>query len=183
MTAFNAPRDDSSRKGLGSRGRRILARTYDATTALGRSTSAGVGSFCTGAWLCISLTRPALPKSISDIADSPMPETSSTRPRPYLSWVTRSPGSSTSSGRLPAPDAAWATAAVCRTGRPRSPARWARARIGAPPVDEMLRDLAQEPRLRVHHRLTPRRPDLRAADVEALAGARDADIRQPPFLG
>ena len=56
----------------------------------------------TGAWLCISLTRPELPKSMSDIADSPTPDTSSTRPRPYLSWLTRSPGSSTSSGRLPA---------------------------------------------------------------------------------
>src|SRR5690242_12793603 len=61
-------------------------------------------SLLTGAWLCISFTRPALPKSISDIADSPTPDTSSTRPRPYLSWVTRSPGSSTSSGRLPAAD-------------------------------------------------------------------------------
>ncbi len=50
--------------------------------------------------MCISLTRPELPKSISDMADSPTPETSSTRPSPYLSWVTRSPGSSTSSGRL-----------------------------------------------------------------------------------
>src|SRR5689334_12851569 len=63
-------------------------------------------SLLTGAWLCISLTRPALPKSISDIADSPTPETSSTRPRPYLSCVTRSPGSSTSSGRLPAAERA-----------------------------------------------------------------------------
>src|ERR1700757_1785050 len=37
---------------------------------------------------------------MSDMADSPTPETSATRPSPYLSWVTRSPGSSTSSGRL-----------------------------------------------------------------------------------
>ena len=44
-------------------------------------------SFWIGAWLCISLTRPALPKSMSDIADSPTPDTSSTRPRPYLSWL------------------------------------------------------------------------------------------------
>jgi len=52
----------------------------------------------------MSFTLPALPKSINDIADSPAPETSSTLPSPYLSWVTRSPGSSTNSGRLPADD-------------------------------------------------------------------------------
>lgn len=52
----------------------------------------------------MSLTRPALPKSISDMADSPTPETSSTRPRPYLSWVMRSPGSSTMRAFLPPPE-------------------------------------------------------------------------------
>ena len=31
--------------------------------------------------------------------------------------------------------------------------------VGAPPVDEVLRDLAQEPRFRVQHRLAPRRAD------------------------
>ena len=71
-----------------------------ATTRWASPTAARAWS--TGAWLCISFTRPELPKSMSDMADSPIPETSSTRPRPYLSWVTRSPGSSTISGRLPA---------------------------------------------------------------------------------
>src|SRR4029079_17623331 len=37
-------------------------------------------SLATGAWLCISLTRPELPKSISDIADCPPPAPPPTRP-------------------------------------------------------------------------------------------------------
>ena len=84
----------------------IALRAAARDRALGKAVIAARYSFVIGAWLCISLTRPALPKSISDIADSPIPDTSSTRPRPYLSWVTRSPASSTTNGRLPADERA-----------------------------------------------------------------------------
>jgi len=127
--------------------------------------------------LCISFTRPALPKSISDIADSPMPETSSTRPSPYLSCVTRSPGASTSSGRLPAPD---------RDGDERGrtePAGTGDGRTerrrggGAPPLDELLRISRRKRDSGVQHRLSPGRTDDCPAQVQPLTGPGDARHR------
>ena len=47
----------------------IVLALLPATARWARPTSARASA--TGAWLCISFTRPALPKSISDIADSP----------------------------------------------------------------------------------------------------------------
>ena len=41
--------------------------------------------------MSIIFTRPAEPKSINTIALTPAPVDSSTVPRPYLSWLTRSP--------------------------------------------------------------------------------------------
>jgi len=53
----------------------------------GETTSESLRAMVKGAWLCISLTRPELPKSMSRLADSPTPD-NPRRDEEYLSWVT-----------------------------------------------------------------------------------------------
>ncbi len=133
----------------------------------------------------MSLTRPALPKSMSDIADSPTPDTSSTRPSPYLSWVTRSPGSSVISGRLRAA----AVRAGDGRGVPNRPAPLTGALnddCGASTRRQSMSSCGISRRNRdsgIEHRLAPRRAHLGAAQVQPLARPGDADVGQPPFLG
>ena len=56
------------------------------------------------------------------------------------------------------------------------------AGLGSPPVDQLARNLVEEPAWRIVLRRPPRRPGDRAGDVEPLASPGDADVREPPLL-
>src|SRR5690606_40171176 len=55
-------------------------------------------------------------------------------------------------------------------------------RLGAPPVDEPVRDLGEEPGGRVVARRPPSAANGGPRQVEPLLGSGDADVGQPPLL-
>src|SRR4051812_22370553 len=54
--------------------------------------------------------------------------------------------------------------------------------LRTPPVDQLLRNLVEEPRRRVMGGRTPRGPDDSTREIEPLLRAGEADIREPTLL-
>ena len=104
------------------------------------------------------------------------------RAQAELSWVTRSPGDERDdravAGRRARPGRA---ARVATAGAGRGD-RWRRPRRLALPVDQVGRDLVEEPGRRVVLRCAPGGADRRAGQVQPLAGPGDADVGEPPLL-
>ena len=143
-------------------------------------------SFCIGTPpMSISRTVPALPKSIVTVARTPAPSDATTVPRPYLSWLTRSPtsrcsaGASVRSGTFQSPR----SVAVGRRPNPNRPTGAERSGRHPPPLDEVVGHLGEEPGRRVGARLPEGRAHHRPGQVEPLLRAGDPDVGQPALLG
>src|SRR5215207_10883538 len=54
--------------------------------------------------------------------------------------------------------------------------------FGTPPLDKLAWHLVQEPAWRIVLRRAPGRPSDSSRNVESPAGARDADVCEPPFF-